>query len=99
MRVRIALPAHLRTLARVDGEVEIEVSAPVTVESALAALEARFPMLNGTIREHGTGRRRAYMRYFACGRDISHDPVGDPLPEPIVRGEEPLIVIGAISGG
>lgn len=98
--VRVQLPTHLRTLAGVEGEVTVQVEgARPTVSSVLDALEHRFPTLKGTIREHGAGERRAYMRYFAGGEDISHDPPDRPLPEPVCRGEEPLQVLGAISGG
>lgn len=97
--IRILLPAHLRTLAGVGSGVVVEVDDPPTLEAALAALEARFPMLRGTIRDHDTGRRRAFIRYFACGRDLSHDPPGTPLPDAVVSGDEELVVIGAIAGG
>jgi sulfur-carrier protein len=96
--VRVTLPAHLRSLARVDEEVELRV-AEATVASVLDALEDRYPMLRGTIREHASGKRRAFIRYFACGSDISHEPVDAPLPRPIVEGREALCVIGAIAGG
>jgi molybdopterin converting factor small subunit len=98
-RVRVALPAHLRTLARVGGEVELEVAAPVTVGSVLDALEERFPMLRGTIRDHVTRRRRPFLRFFACMEDLSNDPTDLPLPEAIASGSEPLLVVGAIAGG
>jgi sulfur-carrier protein len=98
-RVRVALPAHLRTLARVGSEVEVEVEGGATVASVLDALEAGYPMLRGTIREHRTHNRRAYIRYYACGEDISHDPPDTPLPGAIVEGEDALIVLGAIAGG
>lgn len=97
--IRIRLPQHLRTLANVGSEVKIEVEGPVTVRSVLNALEAKFPMLRGTIRDHVTLQRRAYLRYFACAQDISHEPADDPLPDRIVSGQEPLIVLGAIAGG
>jgi molybdopterin synthase sulfur carrier subunit len=97
--VKVALPAHLRTLARVGSEVQVDVAGDVTVQHVLDALEERYPMLRGTIREHGTHRRRAYMRYYACGEDISHEPGDVPLPEPIATGEDALIVLGAIAGG
>ena len=98
--VRVQLPTHLRTLAGVEGEVVVEVkSDPATVSTVLDALEARYPILRGTIREHGGGPRRAYMRYFACGEDISHDPADRPLPEAVVGGREPVQILGAISGG
>jgi hypothetical protein len=97
--MRVALPAHLRTLARVDGEVELEVAAPLTQRAVLDALEARYPMLRGTIRDQATGKRRAFMRYFACGEDLSHDAPDAPLPEAVARGTEPFMVVGAIAGG
>jgi hypothetical protein len=97
--MRVALPAHLRTLARVDGDVELEVSAPLTQRAVLDALEARYPMLRGTIRDQATGRRRAFMRYFACGEDLSHEAPDAPLPEAVARGSEPFMVVGAIAGG
>ena len=97
--MRVALPAHLRTLARVDGEVELEVAAPLTQRTLLDALEARYPMLRGTIRDQATGKRRAFMRYFACGEDVSHEAPDAPLPEAVARGTEPFMVVGAIAGG
>jgi sulfur-carrier protein len=93
------LPAHLRSLARVGHEVALDVAAPITVASTLDALEARYPMLCGTIRDHDTLRRRPFIRYFACEEDISHQPTDMPLPEAIVTAREPLIVLGAIAGG
>jgi sulfur-carrier protein len=93
------LPAHLRTLARVGAEVALDVPVPATIASTLDALEARYPMLCGTIRDHDTLRRRAFIRYFACEEDISHEPTDIPLPEAIVTAREPLIVLGAIAGG
>lgn len=96
--IRIELPHHLRTLAGVEGEVRVQVDIPTT-EAILDALEARHPMLRGTIRAHGTKERRAYLRYFADGRDLSHDPPDRPLPDSVVRGDEPFAVVGAISGG
>lgn len=98
--VKVALPVHLRTLARVDGEVEVQVPEVPTPNSVLDALEARYPMLKGTIREHGSARRRrAFIRYFADGRDISHDSPDLPLPPPVASGADAFCVIGAISGG
>ena len=97
--MRVALPAHLRTLARVDGDVELEVSAPLTQRAVLDALEARYPMLRGTIRDQATGKRRAFMRYFACGEDLSHEAPDAPLPEAVAQGTEPFMVVGAIAGG
>jgi sulfur-carrier protein len=93
------LPAHLRTLARVGAEVALEVPFPITVASTLDALEARYPVLCGTIRDHNTLRRRPFIRYFACEEDLSHQPTDLPLPEAIVTAHEPLIVLGAIAGG
>ncbi len=98
-RVRVALPAHLRTLARVGGEVELVVRDPVTVGSVLDALEGEFPVLRGTIRDHVTLRRRPFLRFFACMEDLSNDPTDRPLPAAIVAGTEPLLVVGAIAGG
>jgi len=97
--IRVVLPAHLRTLARVEGEVELRVAAPATRSSVLDALEAGYPVLRGTIRDHVTHQRRAFLRFFACGQDLSHDPPDDPLPEAVTRGEEPFLIIGAIAGG
>ena len=97
--IRVVLPPHLRTLAHVTGDVELEVDGPVTLRSVLDTLEARYPMLRGTIRDHGTLQRRAFLRYFACEQDLSHEPPDTPLPEAVARGAEPLIVLGAIAGG
>jgi sulfur-carrier protein len=97
--IRVVLPPHLRTLARVEDEVRLEVEGPVTQRSVLDALEIRYPMLRGTIRDHGTQRRRAFMRYFACQRDLSHQSPDDPLPEAVSAGAEPFLVVGAIAGG
>ncbi len=97
--VRVVLPYHLKNLARVDGEVELTVEPPVTVQSILEALEAAYPMLRGTIREHETHKRRPRVRFYVSQEDISHDPPDTPLPDVIVSGREPFIVIGAISGG
>jgi sulfur-carrier protein len=97
--IRVVLPPHLRTLARVAGEVELDVAGPVTQGSVLDALEARYPMLRGTIRDHATRRRRAFVRFFACSEDLSHDPPDTPLPDSIAKGEEPFVVLGAIAGG
>ena len=97
--IRVILPQHLRTLAHVGSEVTLEVNGPVTVGSVLDALEARYPMLRGTIRDHGTQQRRAFLRFFACEEDLSHEPPDTPLPEAVVSGKEPFIVIGAIAGG
>ena len=97
--IRVELPAHLRTLAGVGREVEIQVESPATIRSALNALEARYPVLRGTIRDHVTLERRAFLRFFACGQDLSHDSQDAPLPDAVARGEEPLLVIGAVAGG
>jgi molybdopterin converting factor small subunit len=97
--IRVVLPAHLRTLARVDGEVELEVAGPVTQRSVLDALEARYPVLRGTIRDQTTLKRRAFLRLFACEEDLSHDPPDTPLPDDVARGKEPLLIVGAMAGG
>jgi hypothetical protein len=97
--IRVVLPFHLRNLARVDGEVELEVNGPVTQRSVLDALEARYPMLCGTIRDHVTQQRRAFVRFFACEEDVSHESPDTPLPEAVASGAEPFLVIGAIAGG
>jgi len=97
--IRVVLPYHLRNLARTDAEVQVDVDDPVTARTVLDAIEARFPMLGGTIRDHGTLKRRAYLRYFACNEDISHEPDDAPLPSTVASGEEPLYIVGAISGG
>jgi sulfur-carrier protein len=97
--IRVVLPAHLRTLARVDGEVRLEVAGAVTQRSVLDALEARYPVLRGTIRGHDGGPRRAFIRFFACELDLSHDPPDDPLPESVAAGTEPYLVVGAMAGG
>jgi molybdopterin synthase sulfur carrier subunit len=97
--IRVILPAHLRTLARVDGEVKVEVAGPVTVGAVLDALEATYPMLRGTIRDQATRQRRAFLRFFACEEDLSHDHPDTPLPEAVASGAEPLLVVGAMAGG
>jgi molybdopterin synthase sulfur carrier subunit len=97
--IRVMLPQHLRTLAHVGAEVEIEVEAPVTLGSVLDTIEARYPMLRGTIRDHDTQQRRPFLRFFACEEDLSHEAPDAPLPEAVVSGKEPFIVIGAIAGG
>ena len=97
--IRVVLPQHLRTLARVSGEVELDVPAPVTPTAVIDAIEARFPMLRGTIRDHVTRKRRAYVRYYAAQLDLSHDSPDTPLPDSVARGAEPFIVLGAMSGG
>jgi len=103
MNIRIELPAHLRNLAGVGREIVVEVGADpdgrVSLAAALDALEARYPMLRGTIREHRTLRRRPFIRFFACEQDLSHASPGDPLPEAVARGDEPLLVVGAMAGG
>ena len=97
--IRVVLPAHLRTLARVDGEVKLAVEGPVTAGAVLDALEATYPMLRGTIRDHVTGRRRPFVRFFACEQDVSHDPPDAPLPQAVATGAEPFMVVGAMAGG
>jgi sulfur-carrier protein len=97
--IRVQIPAHLRTLAHVDGELQLDVPAPVTQRSVLDALEAKYPMLRGTIREHDTQKRRAFLRYFACQEDVSFDPPDKPLPDDVVSGKEPFLIIGAVAGG
>ena len=97
--VRVVLPAHLRTLARVDGEVTLEVQGEVTQRSVLDALEASYPMLRGTIREHGTLKRRAFVRFFACEQDLSHESPAVPLPDAVATGAEPFLIVGAMAGG
>ena len=99
MTVRVVLPAHLRTLARVDREVKLDVAGPVTQRSVLDALEAGYPMLRGTIRDQGTHRRRAFLRFFACEQDLSHESPDAPLPEAVASGAEPFMVVGAMAGG
>ena len=99
MVIRIVLPPHLRTLARVDGEVELKVDGAVTQRSVLDAIEARYPMLCGTIRDHVTLRRRAFVRFFACEQDLSLEPMDAPLPEAVASGAEPFLIVGAIAGG
>ena len=97
--IRVVLPAHLRTLARVGGEVQVAVEGPVTLRAVLDALEAGYPMLRGTIRDHVTQERRPFLRFFACEQDLSHDPPDTPLPDAIATGAEPLLVVGAMAGG
>jgi molybdopterin converting factor small subunit len=97
--IRIVLPAHLRTLAQVDGEVELAVEGQVTQRSVLDALEARYPMLRGTLRDQVTKQRRPFVRFFACEEDLSHESPDAPLPEAVVKGAEPLLVVGAVAGG
>jgi sulfur-carrier protein len=97
--IRVVLPAHLKTLARVDGEVELDVRGQVTQCSVLDALERRYPMLAGTIRHHDRGRRRAFIRFFACEQDLSHEPPDAPLPDAVATGAEPYLIVGAMAGG
>lgn len=97
--IRIVLPAHLRTLARLDGEVELQVKGPATQRSVLDELEARYPMLRGTIRDHDTQRRRPFVRFFACEQDVSHEAPDSPLPATVAAGAEPFMIVGAIAGG
>jgi hypothetical protein len=97
--IHVVLPPHLRTLAKVTGDVELEVASPVTQRSVLDALEAKYPMLRGTIREHGTLQRRAFLRFFACEEDITHESPDSPLPESVATGKEPFFIVGAIAGG
>ena len=97
--IRVVLPAHLRTLAHVGGEVELEVAGEVTQRAVLDALEARYPVLRGTIRDHHGGPRRAFIRFFACERDLSHERPDEPLPEEVAAGREPYLIVGAMAGG
>src|SRR5687767_14646991 len=97
--IRVVLPQHLRTLASVDREVQVEVNGPVTQRTVLDALEAKYPMLRGTIRDHVSKQRRALVRFFACQEDLSHEPPDAALPEKVAKGEEPYFIIGAIAGG
>jgi sulfur-carrier protein len=97
--IRVVLPAHLRTLARANGEVHLDIPGPITQRSVLDALEGRYPMLRGTIRGHDGGPRRAFIRFFACEQDLSHSPPDDPLPEAVAAGTEPYLIVGAMAGG
>lgn len=97
--IRVVLPGHLRTLARVDGEVVLDLPGAATRQTLLDALEGRYPVLRGTIRDYGTGRRRPFLRFFACEEDLSHEPADALLPEPVIRGAEPFLIIGSIAGG
>ena len=97
--IRVKLPTHLRNLARVTGEVQVEVDGPVTQRTVLDALEAQYPMLRGTIREHGTLKRRSLVRFFACEQDLSHEPPDAPLPAAVAEGREPYLIVGAMAGG
>ena len=99
MMIRVTLPAHLRKLAHVDGEVKLDVEGQVTQRSVIDALEARYPMLQGTIRDHVTQKRRAFVRFFACGEDLSHEPPDALLPDAVATGSEPFMVMGALAGG
>ena len=99
LMIRVVLPFHLRTLARVDGDVEIEVDEPTTIRSVLDALEARYPVLRGTIRDHVTLKRRPFVRFFACKEDLSLEPPETPLPDEVIAGEEPFLIVGAMAGG
>lgn len=97
--IRVVLPQHLRTLARVSGEVTLEVVSPVTQRAILDALETRYPMLRGTVRDHVTHKRRAFVRFFACEQDLSHESPDTPLPDAVVSGSEPFLIVGAMAGG
>lgn len=97
--IRVVLPFHLRNLARVDGEVQLDVASPITLRAVLDALETRYPALRGTIRDHGTLKRRPFVRFFACKEDLSHEPPETKLPDDVVSGKEPFLIIGAIAGG
>jgi len=97
--IRVVLPAHLRSLARIDGEVKLDVQDPVTQRTVLDALEASYPVLRGTIRGHQGGPRRPFIRFFACEQDLSHDPPDDPVPEAVATGAEPYLIVGAMAGG
>ena len=97
--IRVALPYHLRNLARIEGDVLLDVAPPVTLGAVLDALEARYPMLRGTIRDYSTGQRRAFLRFFACAEDWSLEPPDKPLPDAVAAGNEPLLILGAIAGG
>ena len=98
-RVRVVIPYHLRTLAGVDSELEMEIVGPVSVRTVVDAIERRYPMLVGTIRDHVTKERRPFLRFFACEEDLSHEPIDAPLPEVVAEGKEPLLIVGAIAGG
>ena len=97
--IRVVLPAHLRTIAHVNGEVTLDIEGEITQSSVLDALEARYPMLCGTIRDQSTHKRRAFVRFFACEEDLSHEPPDAPLPQPVAKGTEPFLVVGAMAGG
>jgi sulfur-carrier protein len=98
-KVRVVIPFHLRTLANLSSEIEMEIAPPVTIRTVVDAIEARYPMLVGTIRDHVTGERRPFLRFFACEEDLSHDPVDRELPQAVREGKEPLLIVGAIAGG
>jgi len=97
--IRVVLPPHLRALAHVGSEIQLEVNGPVTIRSVVDAVEASYPMLRGTIRDHVTGERRPFLRFFACSEDLSHESADSPLPEAVASGAEPLLIVGAIAGG
>jgi len=97
--IRVVIPYHLKALAKVTGDIDLDVSSPVTLKGVLDAIEARYPMLCGTIRDQATGQRRAFLRIFACEQDLSNEPVDTQLPEKVATGEEPLLIVGAIAGG
>jgi molybdopterin converting factor small subunit len=97
--IRVVLPAHLRTLAHVDGEVKLDIEGEITQRAVLDALEDRYPVLRGTIRDQGSGKRRSFVRFFACEEDLSHEQPDDPLPDAVARGSEPFLVVGAMAGG
>lgn len=97
--IRVVLPAHLKALARVEGEVRLRVDGPPTLRSVLDALEARYPVLRGTVRDHATRRRRAFVRFYACELDLSHEPPDTPLPDAVTSGAEPFMIVGAMAGG
>jgi len=97
--IRAVLPHHLQTLARVTGEVQLDLGGGATLRAVLDTLEAQYPVLRGTIREHGTHERRPYVRFFACERDLSHEPPDAPLPDAVLKGDEPLLIVGAMAGG
>ena len=97
--IRVVLPSHLRTLAKVGGEVQLDLKGQVTQRTILDALEAAYPMLSGTIRDHATQHRRPFIRFFACAEDLSHEPLDSPLPEAVASGTEPFLIVGAIAGG
>jgi hypothetical protein len=97
--IRVVLPAHLRALARFEGELHLDIAEPITIAAVIDAIEARYPMLLGTIRDQSTKKRRPYVRFFACERDLSHDPPDNDLPERIATGQEPFLIVGAMAGG